>query len=247
MVTNLFSNPWHRSRIIAFDTETTGIDVNTDRVVTATIATIEGRDTQVTSWLINPGVPIPAEASAVHGVTTEHAQEHGTDPATAITEIAAALTQAATDRTPVIAYNAGYDFTILDRECRRHQLRMTLPLIVDPFVIDKECDRFRKGKRTLSAACDHYGVLLGEAHNATDDALAAARVAWVLAERFPDRVQVDLEQLHRAQVEWKREQVESFGRYLVKQGKADDVAREWPFQSPPKGWSAVGASEAGAA
>nr|WP_258061953.1 hypothetical protein [Rathayibacter iranicus] len=44
------------------------------------------RDGQVLkkkSWLIRPGIPIPRQATAVHGVTTTHADEHGQDPAVA--------------------------------------------------------------------------------------------------------------------------------------------------------------------
>jgi DNA polymerase III epsilon subunit-like protein len=49
-------------------------------------------------------------------------------------------------------------------------------------VIDKHLDRFRKGRRTLAAICEAYGVDLpaDEAHTAGADALAACRAAWVL-------------------------------------------------------------------
>jgi hypothetical protein len=39
-----------------------------------------------------------------------------------------------------------------------------------------------RGKRTLTATCSHYGVTLGQAHTSHDDALAAARLAFVLAQ-----------------------------------------------------------------
>ena len=228
---SLFANPWHRSPFYAFDTETTGVDVWEDRIVTATIARIHGPDVRVKSWLINPGTPTAPAATAVHGITNEHAAEHGQDPTDAITEIVAYITHAGTAGIPVVAFNASFDFTILQAEAERHgHGELPIPHVVDPHVIDKHIDPYRKGKRTLAATCDHYGVRQTDAHDATCDALAAARLAWALAEHHPDLVQTDLTQLHHAQTAWRSQQAESLARYLVRQGRTDDVARAWPIQ-----------------
>src|SRR5699024_2036021 len=64
---------WHVGPLLGFDTETTGVDVFTDRVVTAaTVLTEDGSD-EVRTWLDDPGVEIPAGAAAVPGITTAHA------------------------------------------------------------------------------------------------------------------------------------------------------------------------------
>ena len=223
---SLLHVPWHRSVFYAFDTETTGIDVWNDRIVTATIARIDGPNVETLTWLINPGIDIPQAATDVHGITTQHAQENGQDPAEAIREITAVLS----DAHPVVAFNASYDFTILTAEAERHGTRVDVPAVIDPHVIDKHVDPYRKGKRTLTATCEHYGVKQTDAHDATGDALAAARLAWTLTERHPDLLQVDPTELHQAQIGWRRDQAESLARYFVRQGRPDDVARDWPIQ-----------------
>ena len=223
---NLLHVPWHRSVFYAFDTETTGIDVWNDRIVTATIARIDGPNVETLTWLINPGIDIPQAATDVHGITTQHAQENGQNPAEAIREITAVIS----DAHPVVAFNASYDFTILTAEAERHGTRVDVPAVIDPHVIDKHVDPRRRGKRTLTATCEHYGVKQTDAHDATGDALAAARLAWTLTERHPDLLQVDPTELHQAQIGWRRDQAESLARYFVRQGRPDDVARDWPIQ-----------------
>lgn len=222
---------WHTGRMTAFDLETTGVDTETARIVTATIAHIDGPNTDVRTWLVDPGVEIPAEAAAVHGVTTERARAEGVSPAAAVPEIHAEVASAWSTGCPLIVYNAPYDITVLDRELRRHAGRGLdgLGPIVDPFVIDKALDRYRRGSRTLTATCEHYGVRLDAAHDATEDALAAARLAWKLAVLFPDELS-DLASINELQARWRRDWAESFEKYLRKQGKNETVDPSWPLR-----------------
>ena len=227
---SLFAYPWHRGPFYAFDVETTGVNVWEDRIVTATIAHIHGSQVDVKSWLINPGIPIAPAATAVHGITNEHATEHGQEPAEATAQIVDYINHAGTAGQPVVAFNAAFDFTILTAEAHRHGHTLRIPNVIDPHVIDKHIDPRRRGKRTLTATCEHYGVKQTDAHDATGDALAAARLAWTLTERHPDLLQVDPTELHQAQIGWRRDQAESLARYFVRQGRPDDVARDWPIQ-----------------
>lgn len=232
-------NAWHRGPLLAWDTETTGPDPHRDRIVTCTTARIQGGLLGSTSWLIAPDIPISDGAAAVHGITDQHAREHGQDPATALRQIADELQGAIANGVPLVAFNASFDTTILERELTRHgiDLDLTQALVIDPFVIWKRLDRYRKGKRTLTAACEAFGVRLDGAHDATEDALAAARVAWVLAERYPDELQIDLAHLHANQRAWKADQAVSLQAYFDRQGKNEHVAREWPIQPAPQGWT----------
>lgn len=225
------TTPWHRGRLLAWDLETTAPQPTEARIVTATIIELHNGVVRTRQWLVDPGVEIPEGAAAIHGITTEQARAEGMDAATAVQEIADELRAWSEAGLPVVAYNLAYDATVLDRELRRHHGRglHDLQPAVDPFVIDKAVDRFRRGKRTLTAACEHYGVRLDGAHDATADALAAARVAWALAERHPDVVQVPLGQLHAAQVGWKAEQAASLEDYFRRQGKDEHVSRAWPI------------------
>lgn len=70
---------WYEGPLAAFDTETTGVDVETDRIVSAAVVVQDAAGTRprVSRWLVNPGVPVPAGATAVHGLTDEHLQCNG--------------------------------------------------------------------------------------------------------------------------------------------------------------------------
>ena len=74
---------WYEGPLAAFDTETTGVDVETDRIVSAAVVVQDAPGTRprVTRWLVNPGVPVPAGATAVHGLTDERLQRDGRWPA----------------------------------------------------------------------------------------------------------------------------------------------------------------------
>jgi DNA polymerase-3 subunit epsilon len=230
---------WHDGRLVAYDSESTGVDVETARIVTATFLSIasadDKRETNEVHFLVNPGVDIPAEATAIHSITTEQARAEGVDPVGAIVAIRDLLANAWSYGVPVIGHNIVYDFTLLDRELRRYglpPLQVTGP-VVDTLVLDKALDRYRKGKRTLVAACEHYQVVLGEAHTSQADALAAARLAWRLMRHYPELRALSLADLHDAQVRWFATQAEGLAAYFARQGKAEHVDTHWPLRPVP--------------
>lgn len=229
---------WHHRRLAAFDLETTGIDSESDRVVTAAVSLVgDRRESVFHAWLVDPGVEIPAGAAAVHGITTERARAEGRQPAEALAEIVDVLAEQLLQGTPIVAFNARFDLTCLDREARRHGIEPLLErvggepgmLVVDPYVLDKQADRFRKGKRTLGAVCSHYNVPLEEAHASHADALAAARVAWRLGEAFAELREPDIAALHGLQISWAAEQAASFEDYLRRNGRDERIERAWPI------------------
>ena len=186
---------------------------------------------------MDPGIDIPLDATSVHGVTTERARAEGRIPSEAVDEITAALADQLRQGVPIIAFNARFDLTILDREAQRHGLRPLLDrvggpdgmLVIDPRILDKQFDRFRRGKRTLSAICEHYRVTLDEAHAANADALAAARVAFRLGANVAELRDIDLRVLHRKQISWAAEQAASLEEYFRRQGRNERVERAWPI------------------
>jgi DNA polymerase-3 subunit epsilon len=229
---------WHLRPLAAFDIETTGVEPESDRIVTAAVsvvgASIAGEHR---SWLLDPEIEIPAGATAVHGISTQHARSEGMDARTAVQEITAILTARLREGTPIVAFNARFDLTILDREARRHGLVPLVDrvggagglIVVDPFVLDKHLDRFRPGKRTLGAVCAHYRVRLDQAHAANADALAAARVAYRLASTVPELREADLRGLHAEQIEWAAEQAASLQDYFAEVGRPENVEGAWPI------------------
>ncbi|WP_345377177.1 3'-5' exonuclease [Frondihabitans cladoniiphilus] len=215
-----------------FDLETTGVDVETARIVTAHVGLIDATGASIAhgEWLADPGVDIPAGASAVHGISTEKAQAEGRPASEVVSEIIAALRAVFTRGIPLVIYNAPYDLTVLDREARRYGLE---PLgddgcVVDPLVIDKAVDKYRKGKRTLEAAAEFYEVSLTDAHDAGADAIAAGRVAQAMARRHADKLDVPARDLHTLQVGWCGEQAASFQEYMRRKDPAFTATGEWP-------------------
>jgi DNA polymerase III subunit epsilon len=231
------STSWYRGRLAAFDIETTGTDPESARIVAAAVSLVGGaRASEHLSWLVDPGVEIPASATYVHGVTTARARAEGRIAEEAIEEITATLAGQLQQGVPIVAFNARFDLTILDREARRHGPRPLLDrvggadgmIVVDPHVLDKQFDPRRYGKRTLSAVCEHYRVTLDEAHTATADALAAARVACRLGATVAELGETDIQVLHRQQINWAIEQAESLEKYLRRQGRHKRVEGVWP-------------------
>lgn len=211
---------WADGPMCAFDLETTAPDPAIARIVTATVVRIwPGTDPIVRNWLVAVDEPIPPEATEIHGVTTEHAQTNGLPLPEVVEEISEELAGAWDLRMPVVAFNAGYDCTVLHLERQRCGLRglelsAQYTPVVDPLVLDRRVDRYRRGKRTLTAACEHYGVELLDAHTSEADALAAARVARCIAHRHPEVARLPLAQLHTAQCGWHAEAQRSFADYL---------------------------------
>lgn len=213
--------------------ETTGIDVTTSRIVSANVSVIgpDGIPLERTDWLANPGVSIPEQASNVHGITDEVAHRDGRPAAEVVAEIVTAVREVLSRGIPLVVYNAPYDLTLLRYEALRYGVAPLTELapIIDPLVIDKAIDKFRRGKRTLEAASAFYGVDLTDAHDAGADALAAGRVAQSMAARNSEQLNMTALELHHAQVAWSAEQSASFAEYMRRTHNPDFVETPgWP-------------------
>jgi DNA polymerase-3 subunit epsilon len=175
---------WHAEPVVAFDTETTGTDPATARIVTAAVVHMHsGERPKPVRWIIDPGVDIPDEAAQVHGYTNtrihELLTEHGGRPGQAIRylptgavnvipaeaavfEIAMHLGGVIAREQAVIVHNAAYDLTLLEHEAVRYDVDplTTRPGgvrgVVDPMVIEKAYDPWRKScyKKGPDGPCD---------------------------------------------------------------------------------------------
>jgi DNA polymerase-3 subunit epsilon len=236
---------WTEQPLLAIDTETTGPDPTTARIVTDDVVHIDAATGTFDAhgYLADPGVEIPAEATAVHGIHTERARENGMAAADVVLLLLDDIESAWRNGWPVVAFNASYDLTVIDRELRRHHgrsLEIAGP-VLDPFVIDKAIDRYRKGKRQLGAVCKEYGVTLENAHTSAADAEAAGRLMLAIAARYPKQVaQVSLRDLWTEQRRAYREQAASFEDYLRRKKREDGeseeaiaavvIERDWPVR-----------------
>jgi DNA polymerase-3 subunit epsilon len=231
---------WYEGPLAAFDTETTGVDVEGDRIVSAALVIQDGPDARPrsTRWLVNPGVPVPAGATAVHGLTDEHLQLNGRWPAPVMEEVARLLAEQCAAGRPLVIMNAPFDLTLLDRELKRHRAASLShylgqnPLrVLDPRVLDKHLDRYRKGRRTLTDLCEHYGVTLEGAHDAAADALAALEVVRAVGRRFASRLErLTPTELHTLQATWHAAQARGLQAWFTRQGTPELVDTAWPLR-----------------
>jgi DNA polymerase-3 subunit epsilon len=189
----------------------------------------------VANWLINPGVEIPTGASDVHGITTEIAQRDGGDPREALWNIATHLKNWDDLGFPIVIYNASFDASLLNAEFDRHGIPRptTWSRVIDPLVLDKGVEPYRRGSRKLVDTARHYGIELSEenAHSADFDALASLGIARAIGRKY--QIDSPIEEVHAQQILWKKLQAESFQKYLrEKKDEPDAVINgEWPYQT----------------
>jgi DNA polymerase-3 subunit epsilon len=232
------------TRLILLDTETTGVDVHEDRIVTAFLGVMhaDGSIEPQRHFLIDPQVEIPEGASAVHGITTEKARAEGEQPKAALQMIRAIIVSECVHLgAPLVAFNAAFDVSILAAELDRWGIE---PIdwqqvnVIDPLVIDRKLEKFRRGSgaRKLGNLAPAYGIAVDETrtHAADYDCYLAGRIAL----RQMDDVRLrrlaggDLAALHAAQVSWAKEQAADLQKWFrTKGGKPDEtVDGRWPLR-----------------
>ncbi|MFZ4895190.1 3'-5' exonuclease [Plantibacter sp. Mn2098] len=227
--------PTWTNRLAVFDLETTGIDVESSRIVTAFVGVLGagGEVVEQWSWMADPGIDIPERATEVHGITTEIARRDGRSAQEVVGEIVATLRLLLDAGTPVVAYNAPYDFSLLHHEAVRHGIESIAEPspVIDPLIIDKQLDRYRKGKRTLNLVSEFYGVPLDGAHDAGVDAIAAGRIAQAIARIHTEHLPFEAADLHELQIGWAAEQAKDFESYMRRVRDPEFTAETgWPIR-----------------
>ncbi len=175
---------WVELPIALVDVETTGRDPSTDRIVEVGLAIArKGEIAERRNWLVNPGRPIPKEASDVHKITDDDVKDSPRFE-TIATEIMTALVGCVP-----AAYNASFDRAFLRSEIDR---TASLPADglppalqrdvewIDPLVWARELQSEERS-RALTDVAARLGIVLQNAHRASDDAEAALRVMLTLA------------------------------------------------------------------
>jgi DNA polymerase III subunit epsilon len=253
------ASSWAEVPCLGFDLESTGVNAHQDRIVQAAVVSVKpGVDPVKFTWLADPGVPIPDEAAAVHGITSERARAEGQDIGQVLFELTGRLALWLGKGFPIAGFNLAYDLTMLEAENRRHgidTLASRLPKgigpVIDAMVLDKYADGYRKGicaqdrknpcqcgatDKKLTSLCLHYGVPLGDdAHDATADALAAALLWPRIIARHPEKFRgFTVGALHQGQIRWRKEQMDSLRSYFDRQGtEHDGCDPSWPLLRQP--------------
>lgn len=225
---------WADGLLVGLDFETTGVDPLSDRPVQVAViwAMPDGEPTAEVA-LVDPGREIPEAAVAIHGITTERARRDGCTLREAALLVNRAMFRAAEEAVPVVAMNASFDLTIADELFRENGLPdISWRRVLDPLVLDRHLDRYRKGRRRLDALCLQYDVGLEMAHDAGADACAAVQLTRAVARRYPRCAATDPERLTTLQVGWHRDWAVNYDAWRRSQG-LDGLAPEelsWPVR-----------------
>ena len=227
---------WTEDIWIGFDTESTGTDPKTARILQFALYYDDPDGVLKENHIeyIDPGIEIPKEASDIHGITKEVLNQHKTfSPDCAIPWLWGWIHGSAYRRKyPMVIMNARYDWPLLLEECRRIEgfdyVDQVWPFFLDPIVIDRKLDKYRKGKRTLTDLAKHYGVELVGAHDALQDARASCGIMRAIVKKFPELKKYDILEMQEFQkkafIEWR----DGINQYWESTGKAERVEGSWP-------------------
>ncbi|MEV8439226.1 exonuclease domain-containing protein [Actinosynnema sp. NPDC051121] len=209
---------WYQGQALCLDVEATGLDVEADRIVSAGVARIDlatGETLHVRRYLADPGIDIPASATALHGITTEQARADGMPVYEVALLVWNDLDIGWRAGLPLVVFNAPYDLTMLERELLRvynFGLAADGP-VLDPHAISLGVDERPVDGYSLAALCADYGVINAKPHDAVDDALAAGQLVRAQVARHRAKLgRRDLRDLWRAQSYWHRSHANAHGR-----------------------------------
>lgn len=158
-----------KARAIYYDTETTGIKSDRDRIIE--IAAFDPINNLSFEKLINPGIPIPAEASAIHHITDQMVAD-----APSFAQVGQEFIDFCQGDVILIAHNNdGFDLHFLRNEFSRHSLAMPAWRFLDSL---KWARRYRPDlpRHTLQSLRELFGIPANNAHRALDDVIVLEKV-----------------------------------------------------------------------
>lgn len=169
-----------RRPLVFFDLETTGVNILKDRIVEISIVKLMPDGSEIVKTRrVNPEMPIPAEATAVHHITDEDVASEPT-----FRQIAKSLAQLFVG-CDIAGFNSNrFDIPLLDQEFQRANVDFDFG---KAHFIDVQTIFHKKEPRTLVAAYRFYcGKNLEDAHSAAADTMATCEVLKAQLERYDD-------------------------------------------------------------
>lgn len=173
-----YETPWHEQEFFALDVETTGLDPAGNRIIELALVPFNMPENKGFSSLFTVGAPLPREITQITGISDDMLKgqpsfEEKADHILALIE-----------KVPfVVAYNAKFDRPFVESEFARINKAFPDIPFIDPFVFICEFDRYKKGKK-LGDAAKRWGVEMGQAHRAKDDAQAAGDLMLKLVDKI---------------------------------------------------------------
>jgi DNA polymerase-3 subunit epsilon len=165
---------------IIVDTETTGLDVLNDRVVSLGAVCAHGArmfKSRLMDDLVDPGVPIPPASTAIHGITDQMVKD-----ARAFPEVWADFQRLATNRV-IVGHNIPFDLTILRAECQRHGRPWEDVVFIDTMRLASLLNP-TLGRLDLETLTQLYQIDLHGRHTALGDALVTAELYFRMVQRL---------------------------------------------------------------
>ncbi len=156
-------------RAIFYDTETTGIRSDNDRIIE--IAAYDPLNDKTFVQLINPGCPIPKDASAIHHITDDMVAN-----CPSFGQVSKEFVSFCEGEVVLIAHNNdAFDLPFLKNEFNRHQVALPPWLFLDSL---KWARRYRPDlpRHSLQFLREIYGIPANNAHRALDDVVVLHQI-----------------------------------------------------------------------
>jgi len=169
-----------KNPLIFFDIETTGMNISSDRIVEFSYLKIfPDQREEAKTYRVNPSVPIPEEATAIHGIKDDDIRD-----APMFNEIAKSLVNVF-EGCDFAGYNSNkFDLPLLAEEFLRANIDFDLK---KRKFIDVQVIFYKREQRTLSAAYQFYcNRDLTNAHSAEADTRATYEVLQAQLDMYPD-------------------------------------------------------------
>lgn len=177
--------------ICSLDFETTGLYPTRDEIVEIGAVRYRGfKEEKCFGGFVRPAQPIPAEATAVHGIDNGMVAESPT-----IAERLRELLGFVEDSI-LLAHNINFDLSFLDAACRKEGIKMPGFLALDTCSFAKAVLKGERGY-SLQRLARVYGLDDGRAHRALDDARTAARLFALILARIPDYEDLPMKKILR--------------------------------------------------
>jgi DNA polymerase-3 subunit epsilon len=169
-----------KNPLVFFDLETTGINITNDRIVEISYLKVkpDGHE-ECRTRRINPQMPIPKQATAIHGITDEDVKDCPT-----FKEVAKSLA-AQIEGCDLAGFNSNrFDIPLLAEEFLRADVNIDL---TKRKFIDVQTIFHKMEQRNLIAAYKFYcGKELTEAHSAEGDTRATYEILMSQLDRYPE-------------------------------------------------------------
>lgn len=199
--------------IVFFDLETTGINIQTDRIVEICVAKLSpGGEMEVKTKRVNPERHIPLESSEIHGIYDADVQDKPT-----FNSIASSF-YLYLDKCDLAGYNIKrFDIPLLIEEFKRAGLDFD---IIGRNIVDMQTIYHKREPRTLSAAYKYFcGQELEDAHSAEADVIASIDVLQGQLKMYSD-LPNDMEELSEFCSQKEPSWIDSTGKFKWSEGVA---------------------------